>query len=136
MFMLQLKCDSSKHQVTKTKGFCNFNWDTKCSVMQKIHSHPSVKIIHTKSILKEHKLSFGTQRILVHQGVRNRPNACCEHYRSRSNEDRRYDGPPSRSDNLRPDIPRSDGFPPRSSRDNPHNMQRAPSPRHPTWRRK
>ena len=52
MFMLQLKCDSLNHQVTETKGFCNFNWDTKCSVMQKIDSNPSVKIIHTKSILK------------------------------------------------------------------------------------
>ena len=75
MFMLQLKCDSLNHQVTETKGFCNFNWDTKCSVMQKIDSNPSVKIIHTKSKLKEHKLSFGTQRILVHQGARDRPNA-------------------------------------------------------------
>jgi hypothetical protein len=39
--------------------------------MQKLDSNPSVKIIHTKTTIKEHKLSFGTQRILKLQGKTN-----------------------------------------------------------------
>jgi hypothetical protein len=68
MFMLQLKCTSLKQKVTETSCFCNFNWETKCSVMQRMDGNASVKIIRTKTKIKEHKLSFGTQRILKFSG--------------------------------------------------------------------